>query len=132
MQTYSAIQFPPLSKMVCLCTSFLLFTNCQSPRLKQQTDAKFSNSRTRISINDDWRFMRYNGEPDKLMYDVRPEVADRNDSKLADSKPTDAVEVKATQEVLRNGFYLRAMIISKIQQKNIFVQQVIQAQISLL
>lgn len=46
--------------------------------------------------------MRYNGEPDKLMYDIRPEVADRNDSKVADSKPTDAVAVKASQEVLKN------------------------------
>ena len=54
-----------------------------------------------MSINDDWRFMRYTTEPDKLMYDVRPEVADRNDNKVADSRPTDAVEVKATQEVLK-------------------------------
>ena len=80
----------------------IIFIHCQSSRIKNTSVISAKTSRNRIKINDDWHFMRYNGEPDKLMYDIRPEVADRNDSKVADSRPTDAVEVKATQEVLKN------------------------------
>lgn len=58
-------------------------------------------ARERISLNRDWRFMRYTGEADKLMYDVRPEVTDRNDSKVADSKPTEAVVVNSTETTLK-------------------------------
>ena len=39
---------------------------------------------------------------DDLIYDVRPEVTDRNDSKDADSKPTEAVKTEASQEVLKS------------------------------
>ncbi len=80
----------------------IIFIHCQSSRIKNTSVISAKTSRNRIKINDDWHFMRYNGEPDKLMYDIRPEVADRNDSKVADSKPTDAVAVKASQEVLKN------------------------------
>ncbi len=101
MLTNSSIKFIPLSKMACLSIAFLLYANCQSPKLKQQANLKVTPSRNRININDDWRFMRYTTEPDKLMYDVRPEVSDRNDNKVADSRPTDAVGIKTTQEVLK-------------------------------
>lgn len=47
--------------------------------------------RQRININKDWKFMRYSNEPDSLIYDVRPEVTDRNDKVVADSKPTEAI-----------------------------------------
>lgn len=45
--------------------------------------------RERISLNDGWRFMRYSGEPDSLIYDRRPVVTDRNDSKVADTRPAE-------------------------------------------
>ncbi|MBL7744531.1 MAG: hypothetical protein JNN00_13760, partial [Chitinophagaceae bacterium] len=48
-----------------------------------------SQSRERISINDGWKFMRYTTEPDKLIYDERPLVANRNDNVIADTKATD-------------------------------------------
>lgn len=59
--------------------------------------------RTRISLNDGWRFYRYaTGEqPDSLIYDTRPAISDRRDDKVADSKPTEAVKVQALQTVLK-------------------------------
>jgi len=62
-----------------------------------------STFRQRISINKGWSFYKYESisKADNLIYDVRPEVTDHNDSKAADSKPTEAVSVKATQEVLK-------------------------------
>ncbi|WP_425291009.1 beta-galactosidase GalB [Spirosoma linguale] len=55
----------------------------------------------RIKLNEGWRFMRYTMEPDKLIYDVRPPIQDTNDSKVADSKPTEAVQVDKKEEVLK-------------------------------
>jgi len=65
--------------------------------------AQLGESRERISINEDWRFMKYVSaeEADGLMYDVRPEVTDTNDSKDADTEPTDAVEVELQKNVLK-------------------------------
>jgi Glycoside hydrolase family 2 C-terminal domain 5 len=40
-------------------------------------------------------------EPDKLMYDVRPTVNDRNDNVVADSKPNEAVTVNFSEKVLK-------------------------------
>ncbi|HEX7584241.1 MAG TPA: beta-galactosidase, partial [Prolixibacteraceae bacterium] len=59
--------------------------------------------REHISINDNWRFFKYDSisKADNLIYDVRPEVTNNNDSKAADSKPTEAVAIKTTQKVLK-------------------------------
>lgn len=57
--------------------------------------------RERLSINEGWRFMKYESEPDSLIYDARPEVTDRNDNKVADSKPTEAVEAASGRQVLK-------------------------------
>ena len=59
--------------------------------------------REHISINDNWRFFKYDSisKADNLIYDVRPEVTDNNDNKVADSKPTEAIKVETTQEVLK-------------------------------
>ena len=58
-------------------------------------------NRERININNDWRFMRYTSNPDKLVYDLRPEVTDRNDNIVADAKPTESQSVKASDDVLK-------------------------------
>jgi len=58
--------------------------------------------RERISINEGWKFYRYDTAPDKLMYDVRPEVTDRNDNVVADTKPTESVIRNASHKVLKN------------------------------
>jgi beta-galactosidase len=57
--------------------------------------------RERISINDGWRFMRYTSEPDKLIYDVRPEVTNRNDNVVADTKPTETITIASSDKVLK-------------------------------
>lgn len=59
--------------------------------------------RQRLSINEDWKFYKYDSEnkADKLIYDVRPEVKDEKENKVADAKPTEAVKVESTQEVLK-------------------------------
>ncbi len=59
--------------------------------------------RERISINSDWRFFRYESaeSADTLIYDVRPDVIDRRDDQVADSRPGEAVAVERTQTVLK-------------------------------
>lgn len=60
--------------------------------------------RERISINDNWKFYKYEStdDVDNLIYDVRPEEDGMyKDSKDADSKPTEAIALEATQEVLK-------------------------------
>lgn len=58
--------------------------------------------RERISLNTGWNFMRYDNNPDNLIYDVRPKIEAENDSKVADSKPTEAIKVEAKEAVLKN------------------------------
>jgi len=59
--------------------------------------------RQRICINEGWSFYKYDSEAqaDKLIYDVRPDVKDHKDDRPADAKPTEALEVETTQEVLK-------------------------------
>jgi beta-galactosidase len=63
----------------------LLIIFLQPYLLKAQTAIQ---SRERISINDGCRFMRYESELCKLMYDERPAVAEKHDNIIADAKPT--------------------------------------------
>lgn len=80
--------------------SIILFTIMVSNVNGQQLNSSFK--RERIKLNDDWHFMRYDANPDHLIYDVRPIIEEVNDSKVADSKPTEAVKVETKQEVLKN------------------------------
>lgn len=59
--------------------------------------------RERISINEGWKFYKYESadQADKLIYDVRPEIAHPNEIKEADSKPTEAATIEESQEVLK-------------------------------
>ncbi len=61
------------------------------------------NVRQRISINEGWKFFKYNSakEADSLMYDVRPEVTIGTENKVADAKPTEAVEAGTKQQALK-------------------------------
>nr|WKN35435.1 beta-galactosidase GalB [Tunicatimonas sp. TK19036] len=80
-----------------LCLSVLIVTLGCSQLPEEINQAP----RERISINEGWYFMRYDSDPDSLIYDIRPEVTDDNDSKVADSKPTEAVDVESDQGVLK-------------------------------
>lgn len=83
----------------------LCFSLSANTPLQAQTPAKPASNinRQRISINEGWCFYKYDSiaKSDNLIYDVRPEVTDNNENKVADAKPTEAIEVKTTQEVLK-------------------------------
>ncbi|WP_145293622.1 beta-galactosidase GalB [Crateriforma conspicua] len=59
--------------------------------------------RTRVSINDGWRFFKYADaeDADALIYDVRPEVTDKKDDRPADTEPTEAEKVAASDQTLK-------------------------------
>ncbi|WP_146568285.1 beta-galactosidase GalB [Posidoniimonas corsicana] len=59
--------------------------------------------RTRESINFGWRFYKYGPDetPDPLVYDARPEITDRRETRPADERPTEAVQVRSDQAVLK-------------------------------
>jgi beta-galactosidase len=58
--------------------------------------------RQHLSISDGWMFMRYTTESDSLSYDERPVVTDRNDNKVADSRPTETGLASSSAKVLKN------------------------------
>ncbi|MCX7985755.1 MAG: DUF4982 domain-containing protein [Bacteroidales bacterium] len=59
--------------------------------------------RERILLNEGWRFYKYSKsqKADSLIYDVRPEITERNDTKEADSRPTEAIKAESKQMVLK-------------------------------
>ena len=67
------------------------FLSCDgvAQSVTQQPKTLLQVTRQRININDGWRFMRYNSEPDNLIYDERPVITNRNDNIIADTKATD-------------------------------------------
>ena len=79
---------------VLICSSLLA--------LSQAFKTKIHAGRERVSLNNNWKFMRYDSDPDKLIYDIRPAITDPNDDKVADSKPTEAVSVSASEQVLKS------------------------------
>lgn len=88
--------------LLLIVTYFLINTATgQSPALPRTARGAGFITRERISINEDWKFMRYTEAADNLVYDVRPEVTDRNDNVVADSKPTESVKVSAAENVLK-------------------------------
>jgi beta-galactosidase len=82
----------------------LLMASIASILLQSGCITVVESSRERISINDDWRFHKYDAKEKThgLIYDVRPEVKDDQDDRAADAKPTEAVEVEAMQTVLKS------------------------------
>ena len=87
-----------------LCSKLIpVFTGCLFLLACTQGNESDINHRQRISINDDWKFFKYESTTiaDQLIYDVRPDVTEQNVVKDADSKPTEAVDIKATQQVLK-------------------------------
>ncbi|MDR3652514.1 MAG: beta-galactosidase GalB [Paludibacter sp.] len=73
--------------------------------IQAKTSPKLTNNvvRQRISIDEGWRFYKYNSldRVDNLIYDVRPEVLGSNEYIIADAKPTEAIEIKTSQKVLK-------------------------------
>ena len=98
MKRFSLTLLETFAVLMC----FTLFTSTQ---VQSQASAKLASNinRQRISINEGWRFYKYDSlaKADSLIYDVRPKVYDFNENKIADSKPTEAIKVEVTQEVLK-------------------------------
>ena len=91
--------FSKISLYILIITSLLVnYSIAQS--LKQQPKT-ISQTRQWININEVWRFMRYASQPDNLIYDERPQVTERNDNVVADSKPTEAVLAGTSEKVLK-------------------------------
>lgn len=80
--------------------SFVLFF---SLIIQSQVFAQ-NNIRERISINNNWKFYKYDSidSVDNLIYDVRPEIVEENKNKEADAKPTEAIELSETGGVLKH------------------------------
>lgn len=59
--------------------------------------------RERLCLNKGWRFFKYESGSivDSLIYDARPTVLDNRDDKPADARPTEAVKIEATRQVLK-------------------------------
>jgi beta-galactosidase len=64
--------------------------------------------RERISINENWRFTKGDpsGDSTGLIYDIRPDVRERRDDKAADSEPTEAEKIAATNRVVLKPWIL--------------------------
>src|SRR5829696_9182955 len=80
---------------------FLLFMSVTSSVLSQKLNSVAPFIRERISINDGWRFMRYTKEPDKLIYVERPQVNNRNDNVVADTRPSETGVASSSEHVLK-------------------------------
>lgn len=73
-----------------------LISACSIPSLES------GSPREKISFNRGWKFFKYQSEPDSFIYDIRPEVVDKRDDKVADSRPTEAVRMVAERKVLKD------------------------------
>ena len=64
--------------------------------------------RERIPINNNWRFIQGDpgGDSTGLIYDVRPDVRDRRDDRAADSEPTEAEKIAATNKAVLKPWIL--------------------------
>lgn len=69
----------------------------------QYASGQQKNGRQKLSINNGWKFFKYdsNTKPDSLIYDVRPDVRGNSDDRAADAKPTEAEKVNTNWPVLK-------------------------------
>lgn len=78
-----------------------MFSDVSGPGKNNSANANEA-TRERISINEEWKFFRYTTEPDKLVYDDRPVVTDRNDNKVADTRASELNTASSSTNVLKN------------------------------
>ena len=84
-------------------TVYLILLVYSQNFVRAQTAETSSDTRQRISINNNWRFFKYDSTAiaDNLIYDVRPTVNDNQDNKPTDTEPTEAENIDANQMVLK-------------------------------
>jgi beta-galactosidase len=87
-------------RLICFNTLLLLVS---STDVAEASDSP----RERISINDNWRFIKGDpaGSTATLLYDVRPEVRDRRE-RAADAEPTEAEKIAATNRAVLKPWIL--------------------------
>ncbi|MFH1195018.1 MAG: beta-galactosidase GalB [bacterium] len=92
-----------MNRKACLIIICLLFYNWFPVFAQSNVEDYIENIRQRISINDDWRFFKYDSisQADNLIYDVRPDVFGNYENIVADAMPTEAVKVESIQQVLK-------------------------------
>lgn len=80
------------------CLLLMSGTSCVGPIREENNNASL---RERISVNDNWRFFKYDSLADDLIYDNRPEVSNYIDNRPADSKPDEALALQSGSTVLK-------------------------------
>ncbi|MBN1398423.1 MAG: DUF4982 domain-containing protein [Bacteroidetes bacterium] len=95
-------KYQPKKKIVKVLLSVIIILPFFTVSAKVTGTNSSSNARLRISINENWRFFKYDwmAKGDDLIYDVRPKIKGRMDDRPADAKPTEAENVKTEQTVL--------------------------------
>ena len=88
--------------------STFTFTTDGVGQTKRHVEGKdvTTKGREKISINQGWKFFRYEGEADNLFYDERPYVANYRENQVADAKPTES-----NQSTSVSGNYLKNWIL---------------------
>ncbi len=100
MTEYQFIEkFKPIAftRWLAIAGTVLLLFSSSAPSARKNA------SREVVSLSEGRSFYRYDPKekPDPLIYDIRPEITDRRDDWAADSRPTEAVPVEASHQVLK-------------------------------
>ncbi len=82
---------------VLIIAALILIVSCNK-HTKKETPIRES-----ISLNEGWKFFRYNNpeKTDNLHYDVRPDIEVESEYLVADARPTEAVETGSSSSVLK-------------------------------
>lgn len=89
-------------KTLLFLSTILFITGFTSCNREIKTD--IDNPRERLSINDGWKFMKYESseDADDLFYDTRPDIVNANDSKEADTPATEAEKLETSKKALKS------------------------------
>ncbi|MEN3325048.1 beta-galactosidase GalB [Mariniflexile soesokkakense] len=89
-----------MKKNIIIIIIFLSIVSCN----KTQTAHVETSTRQRNSINNNWKFYKYENqsEADSLFYDIRPEIINVDDTKEADTPATEAAKIEASKKALKH------------------------------
>lgn len=89
--------FIKMKKTLTLLMLLVIFSKCSAQ------EKSISLNREKISINEGWYFYKYDSasKSDELRYDVRPDIKDNTELRVADAKPTEALKVTTEQNILK-------------------------------
>jgi beta-galactosidase len=96
------IPFRLIIMPVMILSATLFLTGCGSDAGYDSRHASRSLLRERISINDNWRFFKYDSQPDGLVYDVRPGFDGYTDDRPADTRPAEGLKTASSIPVLKD------------------------------